>query len=70
MEFSTGVACLFLLQGIFPTWDSNPGLPHGRQTLYPRGPGEALLRHWPLPITSFVPGGLSLQEKKREPTNS
>ena len=30
---STGVGCL--LQGIFPTQGSNPGLPHCRQTLYP-----------------------------------
>ena len=31
---STGVGCLFLLQGIFPTQGSNPGLRHCRQTLY------------------------------------
>ena len=31
---STGVDCHFLLQGIFPTQGSNPGLPHYRQTLY------------------------------------
>ena len=31
---STGVGCHFLLQGIFPTQGSNPGLPHSRQTLY------------------------------------
>ena len=31
----TGVGCHFLLQGIFPTQGSNPGLPHCRQTLYP-----------------------------------
>ena len=31
---STGVGCNFLLQGIFPTQGSNPGLPHCRQTLY------------------------------------
>ena len=31
---STGVDCHFLLQGIFPTQGSNPGLPHHRQTLY------------------------------------
>ena len=28
------VGCHFLLQGIFPTQGSNPGLPHCRQTLY------------------------------------
>ena len=31
---STGVGCHFLLQGIFPTQELNPGLPHCRQTLY------------------------------------
>ena len=29
---STGVGCHFLLQGIFPTQGSNPGLLHSRQT--------------------------------------
>ena len=31
----TGVGCHFLLQGIFPTQESNLGLLHCRQTLYP-----------------------------------
>ena len=31
---NTGVGSLFLLQGIFPTQTSNPGLPHCRQILY------------------------------------
>ena len=31
---STGVGCHFLLQRIFPTQESNPGLLHCRQTLY------------------------------------
>ena len=31
---NTGVGCHFLLQGIFPTQESNLGLPHCRQTLY------------------------------------
>ena len=31
---STGVDCHFLLQGIFLTQESNPGLPHCRQRLY------------------------------------
>ena len=31
---NTGVGCHFLLQGIFPTQGSNPGIPHCRQTLY------------------------------------
>ena len=30
-----GKSCHFLLQGIFLTWESNPGLLHCRQTLYP-----------------------------------
>ena len=32
---NTGVGCHFLLQGIFPTEGSNPGLLHCRQMLYP-----------------------------------
>ena len=31
---NTGVGSLFLLQGIFSTQGSNPGLPHCRQVLY------------------------------------
>ena len=31
---NTGVGSLSLLQGIFPTWESNPGLLHCRWTLY------------------------------------
>ena len=31
---NTGVGCHALLQGIFPTQGSNPGLPHCRQVLY------------------------------------
>ena len=34
MEFSRQEYWHFLLQGIFPTQGSNPGLPHCRQTLY------------------------------------
>ena len=37
----TGVGCHFLLQGIFPTQGSNPGLPHCRRILYRLGqPGK------------------------------
>ena len=46
MEFSgknTGVGSLSLLQGIFPTQGSNPGLPHCRQILYlPSHRGSAI----------------------------
>ena len=38
---NTGVVCHFLLQGIFTTQGSNPGLPHCRQTLYPLSHREA-----------------------------
>ena len=31
---NTGVGCHFLLQGIFPTQESNPGVLHCRQILY------------------------------------
>ena len=31
---NTGVGSRFLLQGIFPTQGSNPGLPHCRRMLY------------------------------------
>ena len=31
---NTGLVCHFLLQGVFPTQDSNPGLLHSRQILY------------------------------------
>ena len=31
---NTGVGSLFLLQGIFPTQGSNPGLPHYRRIVY------------------------------------
>ena len=31
---NTGVGCHTLLQGIFPTQESNPGLSHCRQILY------------------------------------
>ena len=34
---NTGVGSLSLLQGIFPTQGSNPGLPHCRQILYQLG---------------------------------
>ena len=30
---------------------------------------KGLLKHWALPITSIVPGDLSLQEKQKKPTN-
>ena len=45
---STGVGSLSLLQGIFPSQGSNPGLPRGRQILYQ-------LRHQGSPNDSKLP---------------
>ena len=44
-QYSTGVDCLFLLQPIFPTQGSNPGLPNCRQTLYRLGHQGSLYIH-------------------------
>ena len=41
------MGCHFLLQGIFPTQESNLGLPHCRQTLYP-------LSHQGSPMFSYL----------------
>ena len=46
----TGVGCHFLLQGIFLTQGSNPGLPHCRQTLYHLSHQGNLWRYYSLPI--------------------
>ena len=44
---NTGVGSLSLLQGIFPTQGSNPGLPHCRQILYPVEPqGSLRILEW------------------------
>ena len=47
---STGVGCHFLLQGIFPTQGSNPGLSHCRQMLY-RLSHQGSLHLWYQPLT-------------------
>ena len=44
---SAGVDCHFLLQGIFPTQELNPGLLHCRQTLY------HLSHCWYIPFLQF-----------------
>ena len=54
---STGVGCHFLLQGIFPTQGSNPGLSHCRQTLY-------RLNHQGSPIQTIIG---SWHSRKTEP---
>ena len=43
-EYWSGCHCL--LQGIFPTQESNPGLPHCRQTLYRLSHQGSLCRIW------------------------
>ena len=54
---NTGVGSLCLLQGIFPTQESNPGLPHCRQMLYQLSRKEsARILEWVVPIPSL--GGL------------
>ena len=51
---STGVGCHFLLQGIFPTQGSNPGLSHCRQMLYRLSQLGRVLLHKPEQITFFL----------------
>ena len=43
---NTGVGSLSLLQGIFPTQGSNPGLPHRRQILYHPSHQGSWLKGW------------------------
>ena len=56
---STGVGCYFLLQGIFPTQGSNPGLLDYRQTLYHLShQGSPKTTIWPSnPTTRHIPWG-------------
>ena len=46
---STGVGCHFLLQGIFPTQGSKPGLLHCRQTLYRLSHQGSPINAWDAP---------------------
>ena len=56
---NTGVGCFSLLQGIFPTQGSNPGLPHCRQILYQLShKGSPRILKWvayPFSSVSFQP---------------
>ena len=55
---NTGVGSLSLLQGIFPTQGSNPGLPHCRQIFYQLSHREAQA-YWsgqPIPSPTDLPG--------------
>ena len=54
---NTGVGSLSLLQGIFPTQGSNPGLPHYRRILYQlslKG-SPRILSRWPIPSLGNLP---------------
>ena len=66
---NTGVGSLSLLQGIFPTWGSNPGLPQCRQILpaEPQGKpkntgvGSLSLLQQIFPTPEIKPGSPALQ---------
>ena len=65
-EYCSG--CLPLLQGIFPTQGSNPGLPHCRRILYQLShKGNPRIIEWVAhPTLSLSPGGIfSPQESNR-----
>ena len=63
---NTGVGSLSLLQGIFPTQGSNPGLPHCRQILY-RLSGEGIAVNLSLPHPSQVLGwGLDIMRHRNQ----
>ena len=55
------VGCHFLLQEIFPTQGSNPGLPHRRQTLPSEPPGKpiASCNMWPFMPGIFIQSNIS-----------
>ena len=60
---SAGVDCHFLLQGIFPTQELNPGLPHCRQTLYRLShQGSKMLGWLKHKLESRLPGEISVTE--------
>ena len=55
---SAGVDCHFLLQGIFPTQELNPGLLHCKQTLYRLSHQTRILEWIAVPFSrgSSLPG--------------
>ena len=86
LSCSTGGVCHALLQGIFPTQGSNPGLPHCRQILQGpsrpsgrnrglplrrhRGQGPHLAKRWEPPPSSRDEGLLFLHGLERNPESS
>ena len=66
---NTGVGCHFLLQGIFLTQGSNPGLLHGRQTLYSlshQGSLQDLLELTPKKDVLFITGDWNVKVGSQE----
>ena len=63
---NTGVGSLSLLQGIFPTQGSNPGLPHCRQILHQvshkGSPRKLEWMAYPFSNPGIKPGSPALQE--------
>ena len=58
----TGVGCHALLQGIFPTWGSNPGLLHCRQIPLAESPdGSPRILEW---VTYYFSRGSSWPRNK------
>ena len=51
---NTGLACHFLLQRIFPTQQSNSGLPHCRQILYHLSRQGSPINYFILEDSSFI----------------
>ena len=62
---NTGVGCNALLQGIFPTQGSNPGLPHYRQILYCLShKGSPRILEWvAYPFSRWIVAGLVLTQE-------
>ena len=55
---NTGVGCHVLLQGIFPTQGSNPGLQHCRHSLPTEPPGKPSKGLWQTNCASEMPSSL------------
>ena len=56
---NTGVDSLSLLQGIFPTQGSNPGLPHSRRILYQLSHVKRIIRFFFPPCFNVLPWAVS-----------
>ena len=65
---NTGVGCPFLLQGIFPTQGSNPGLPHCRILYQLSHKWKLVFSPGPLKVWGFRPATLEMQSLR--PTQS